>query len=103
MKLYRKSVASAAGLPHRRRGRPPKQRPPRVPCHFAGIDDEPNSVYFEFPDQDAPPAVVFDEADELDPGRVEFVERPEELAELGGEPLKCPHCSFSSTKGAAHL
>jgi hypothetical protein len=77
LKLYRKSIASATGKTFGRRGRPPKLRPPRPFSDFTAVDDEPNSVFFEFADETdgSIPAIVFDDdEDEFDPERVEFFE-----------------------------
>uniref|UniRef100_A0A1I8BU01 BTB domain-containing protein n=1 Tax=Meloidogyne hapla TaxID=6305 RepID=A0A1I8BU01_MELHA len=131
LKLYRKSIASATGKTLRRRGRPPKLRPPRPLSDFTGVDDEPNSVFFEFAEEtEGPiPAVVFDEdEDEFDPERVEFFEENDEQQiqqhlynsgqqkslekiSLGNEiegnssnkSVQCPHCSFSTHQGIVHL
>ncbi|CAK5041961.1 unnamed protein product [Meloidogyne enterolobii] len=133
LKLYRKSIASATGKAFRRRGRPPKLRPPRPLTDFTGVDEEPNSIFFEFAEETegSIPAVVFDEEeDEFDPERVEFFEAQDEQQirqnlftsgkqkSLEKNPLnneierefsnkalsmQCPHCSFSTHHGIVHL
>uniref|UniRef100_A0A915MGF4 Uncharacterized protein n=1 Tax=Meloidogyne javanica TaxID=6303 RepID=A0A915MGF4_MELJA len=133
LKLYRKSIASATGKTFRRRGRPPKLRPPRPLSDFTGVDEEPNSIFFEFAEETegSIPAVVFDEEeDEFDPERVEFFEAQDEQQirqnlftsgkqkSLEKNPLnneierdfsnkalsmQCPHCSFSTHHGIVHL
>ncbi|KAI1732870.1 BTB/POZ domain-containing protein [Ditylenchus destructor] len=99
MKLYRKSVASAGQTLVRRRGRPPKMKPPRIPISFGDIDEEPEKCFYEF-NEDIHTIVLFEEPDDLNPDETEAMQEDEsqfynnELEPISE--LQCEHCVFKT-------